>query len=265
MKSKRIRELAAIHALRQSKLSLDDVKDVEVNGVHLDKDKIKARETRLEKGRARVDAKDANPNLFDKGMGVIEGRADQIRKTLGRLSEGEKVLASLSGNTERVERERNVTLRLKDGSSLEIPVRFVDARASQALYRMNQTGLVSSYVPMLGHVLPPLFAATSLFGGRVARWMGDDDLAQAATKTGQKQLQQSAALLIPVVDAALGALTLLKSYQDERATLREAVGAAEIASLSQQGKAQVPDSDAQNPLLAWVKTGPKSQTQSPES
>ena len=265
MKSKRIRELAAVHALRQTKIGLDDVKDVEVDGVHLDKNKITARETRLEKGRFHIDAKDAHPNLFDKGMSAIEGQADQIRKTVGRLAEGEKILASLTGNTERVEREKTVTFRLKDGSALEIPVRFVDAKASQMLYRMNQTGLVSSYVPMLGHVLPPLFAATSLFGGRVARWMGDDDLAQAATKTGQKQLQQSAALLIPVVDAALGALTLLKSYQDERATLREAVGASDIASLSQQGKARVPNTDATNPLLAWVKAGPQSQQPSPDA
>lgn len=256
MKSKRIRELAAIHALRQSRHDLDEVKEIEVDGIHLDKAQIKAREARLGKGRSGAEAKAAQPNLLDKGMHAIEERADQIRKTLGRLSEGEKVLASLSENTERVERKNNVTLHLQDGSSLDIPVRFVDARASQALYRMNQSGLVSSYVPMLGHVLPPLFAVTSLFGGRVARWIGDDDFAQAATRTGQKQLQQSAALLIPVVDAALGALTLLKSYQDERAMLREAVGVTDIASLSQQAPARVPN-NTPNPLLAWPQAEPK--------
>lgn len=109
---------------------------------------------------------------------------------------------------------------------------------------------MSSYVPLLGHILPPLFAATSLLGGRVARWMGDDELAGAAQKTGQKQLQQSAALLIPVVDAALGALTLLKSYQDARTTVHEAVGVADIARLSQEGAASVPPA-ARNPLDAW--------------
>ena len=263
MKSKRIRELAAVHALRQTQVNLDEVKAVEVDGIPLDKKNIQAREARLEKGQARADANAARPNLVDKGMDVIAGRADQIRKTVGRLAEGEKLLGALSENTERVERERDVTLHLKDGSSLKIPVRFVDARASQILYRMNQTGLIASYMPVLGHVLPPAFAAASLFSGRVARWMGDTDFAHAATQTGQKQLQQSAALLIPVVDAALGALTLLKSYQDERATLREAVGAAEIASLSQQGQASVPG-EKPNPLLAWTKP-PQTQTQKQSS
>lgn len=250
MNSKRIRELAALHALKQVQSRLDDVVEIEVDGAHLDKKSLSDRQQRLEKEFDNRAGRNEKPNLIEQGIHAIEERADQIRKTIGRLKEGEQLLSELTKNTERVQRDKVVSLRFRNGSTLRLPVRFIDPHASQLLYRMNQSGVVSSYLPLVGHILPPLFATTSLVSSRVARWLGDDEFARAAQQTGQKQLRQSAAFLIPVADAALGALTLLKSHQDARATMREAVGAAEIAALSQQGPAAVPRL-TRNPLDAW--------------
>jgi|GEM_PF-1933546 len=255
MKLRRRHELAAMHALQQKGIAKEDVQSIRVDGKSVDVDAVAQREADLDAKRAQQQERIANPNVVGRALEKIEARADGFQAKVSKIKYGDRVLGMMSRQTERVDRQHDVSVTLKDGTTLDLPTDFVDATASRMLHRFNEVGMLSGSIPIIGYFLPPLFAVSSLMLGQGARAMGDKALGQSLTDTGKKQLKSSPFLAIPVVNTALSALVLLKSSQDSRALLQGASDVDDVVHLAQQGKATVPATD-DNPLEALVAKAP---------
>ncbi|MCP4501387.1 MAG: hypothetical protein GY822_15620 [Deltaproteobacteria bacterium] len=255
MKTRRPKELAAVHALGQQRPKLDDVKSLKVDGQEVDLEKVEKRLDQVQNMQdtllARAEKSDLNPGFVERGFEKIDKKSDRFREKIGNSKYGDRMLDSISVTTEQVHRSHDVTIELKNGSELHIPLEFIDLGATDTLYKLNKVGLLSGSVPWLGHFFPPLFAVSTLLAGQIARLVDDEPLRNALIDTGKKQARQAGVAAIPLVSSPFIALTILKSHDEARTLLFDAAKARDVANLSGQSPAVVPKND-DNALLAFV-------------
>jgi hypothetical protein len=154
-----------------------------------------------EKDAAREAARSASPSFFERMRSKMETSVDQAEKIIGKSKLGERALAELQSNPERVSRRFEVEVLLADGQKVPMTIDVLDVRLSRFLSRaslsVDAAGFIP-FIPFLGIAIRGGATVTAWTSSAVARVLGKTEVADALEGAARKQAVLTGFRLLPI-------------------------------------------------------------------
>lgn len=206
---------AAIRHVEKLGIEAGDVAKVTLDGREID---VK------DAARALVEAESlpapSKEGLVNRLVDRFEKTADAAKPRLEKNAFGRMILKVLSSDPETVMRTGVVTLELKNGATLPVPVKILDTTASKWLQRTSAlvelVGIPISLIPFMPNVASGGMAIAAGLASLFADAIGRRDLGGALRATAGKHVALTVTSVVPGLGEIIAAYSLLLDQSNLR-------------------------------------------------
>lgn len=206
---------AALRHVEKLGVEAGDVKRMTLDGTELD---VAVAQQALTEAESRPAPKE--DGFVGRIVSKFERAADAAKPRLEKNAFGRRVLKLLNDDPENVSRKGVVTLELKNGSTLPVPVNVMDITATKWLQRTSTlvelVGIPIGLIPFLPNVASGGMAIASGLASLFADAIGRRDLGGAMRATAGKHLALTVTSIVPGLGELIAAYSLLLDQSNLR-------------------------------------------------